>query len=315
MVYRGAGNTKARTSWTAKPETEDFESVVGLIVNLLQNLQTQENGQGPTVTRPPISLLLSGYSYGSLVTRLLPHPDSFLNKYASLESASVTAKIRLQAKYLARSILKKSHSTLLGADGLNQGASSRTSHPGNRVAKGAGEHGLSSQLLSSSDSRLNINAAKVRETSDQSEQKLHWNGTESRIPPSEEVQEGLEVPKLDVSYLLISPVLGAIAGLATMFSAPSPEKEGDLKLATHPSLVVYGDRDAFTSQRKLRQWCEQMQQRATEARVSEFAFREVEGAGHFWREDGALVTLRQTVKKWVQKTVDRKSIQPTMSPQ
>ena len=306
MVYRGAGNTEARTSWTAKPETEDYVSVAGCIVHFLHYLRPQQSGQGPRVPTPPIKLLLSGYSYGSLVTRLLPHPDSLLNKYASPEFASVAAEIRLQARHLAHSISKQFHPTLMEIDKAKQGPSLKTSHPGDPIAKDAGRSEPGNQPSSNSDSRPSINAAKVRKNSEHREQRLHWNETESRIPPSEEVQDMVDLPKFDVSYLLISPILGAVAGLATMFSNPSPGKEGDHKLAMHPSLVVYGDRDAFTSQRKLRQWCEQMQQRAAEARVSEFAFCEVEGAGHFWREDGALSTLRQTVKRWVQDTIDRK---------
>lgn len=69
----------------------------------------------------------------------------------------------------------------------------------------------------------------------------------------------------------------------------------DGKLADRQTLVVYGDGDVFSSQRKLRRWAEGL--KAKEG--SKFRFEEIAGAGHFWREKGVLDEMLETVSKWV----------------
>lgn len=113
------------------------------------------------------------------------------------------------------------------------------------------------------------------------------------------------------SYLLISPLLPPISTLATLFSrfgmkeGPEPSssqlgsKDAEVpkeKLSSHDTLAVYGDRDVFTSQRKLRKWAEYL---ASESN-SRFRFREVSGAGHFWVEEGVEEQMRAAVREWVQ---------------
>ena len=195
-----------------------------------------------TAPIPPIKLLLSGYSYGALVTRLLPEVVSFQSVFVNSRTGSAAVEIRLRARHLALSILK---------------------------------------LLPS-----------FRDE----------NGTslETHQAP-EEAHEAIGLPEIAASYLLISPILGSVAGLATMFSSSSTDDER--KLTTHPSLVVYGDSDVFTSRRKLRQWCERLQAQAMGLNAKGFSFCEVEGAGHFWREAGSLECLKKTVREWVEDQV------------
>lgn len=42
-TYRGAGGSKGRTSWTAKPETDDYTSFIGLMVYLMHYLSIPES--------------------------------------------------------------------------------------------------------------------------------------------------------------------------------------------------------------------------------------------------------------------------------
>ena len=94
-------------------------------------------------------------------------------------------------------------------------------------------------------------------------------------------------------YLLISPLLPPISMFATMFSNRS---DGGGELHKHPTLAVYGDKDFFTSQKKLRRWAEYWKGQSG----SQFHFHEVVGAGHFWREEGAEQGMRLVIREWVQ---------------
>lgn len=135
-----------------------------------------------------------------------------------------------------------------------------------------------------------------------------------------ELHQGEVIPSVDIqvpktSYLLISPLLPPISTLATMFSKfgnkegsehSSPSHPGIAgseasreKLLVHNTLAIYGDKDLFTSRRKLRDWAEHL---ACE-RNSKFRFREIPGAGHFWVGDGVEEQMRAAVREWVQDVV------------
>jgi hypothetical protein len=63
----------------------------------------------------------------------------------------------------------------------------------------------------------------------------------------------------------------------------------------HPSCAVYGDRDTFTSQKKLRKWAEGLKQRPN----SQFQFFEIDSAGHFWQENNAAERMRGSIEQWL----------------
>ncbi|KAJ1654221.1 hypothetical protein IWQ61_005813 [Dispira simplex] len=78
LNLRGAGNSQSRTSWTARPEADDVTSVV----NWLQFMKNGEaNEQYASPDRQGVQwskltrLILCGYSYGALVSALVP-PES-----------------------------------------------------------------------------------------------------------------------------------------------------------------------------------------------------------------------------------------------
>ena len=117
----------------------------------------------------------------------------------------------------------------------------------------------------------------------------------------------------EVSYLLVSPILPPISSFASMFSTlsfrdkmmsvsphvhdDSASTEQSSELVIRPSCAVYGDRDFFTSPKKLRRWGEQLQRKPD----SRFRFFEIDGAGHFWHEDGARERLKWAVREWLNK--------------
>jgi hypothetical protein len=140
---RGAGGSKGRTSWTAKPETDDYTSFIGLMVYFMHYLsiptsfysefppgwddepyslspipsQVLPPPQSPmsprsrkrlilTSTAMPQSqplLLLAGYSYGALVTTQLPTLSSIIPLFHAPAPGTAAAEIVLRAKQLAKS--------------------------------------------------------------------------------------------------------------------------------------------------------------------------------------------------------------------
>jgi alpha/beta superfamily hydrolase len=130
----------------------------------------------------------------------------------------------------------------------------------------------------------------------------------------------LALDDLQPAYLLISPLQGLIISLATMWTSSSstispfpslptkkhnPKSEArtqkppsafpDHNLFTNPTLAVFGTDDIFTSSKKLRAWATRLQN----ARNSRFCHVEVQGAGHFWHEDGVADVMRGVVREFV----------------
>jgi alpha/beta superfamily hydrolase len=76
--FRGAADSDGRTSWTARPEVADYVSFYGFMLNYLHMLSksgsrsddapTPEHGGSST----DVQLVLSGYSFGSLIASNLP---------------------------------------------------------------------------------------------------------------------------------------------------------------------------------------------------------------------------------------------------
>lgn len=117
------------------------------------------------------------------------------------------------------------------------------------------------------------------------------------------------IPKTTVSYFLISPLLPPISLFLTLFTKFSLEvgmetsaqgrqiscpKPAD-QFSANRTLVIYGNDDAFTSASKLRKWANEIS-RASRGR---FEAHEVDGASHFWREDGVEAQARGILRAWL----------------
>ncbi|KAK8184285.1 hypothetical protein BC567DRAFT_48977 [Phyllosticta citribraziliensis] len=135
------------------------------------------------------------------------------------------------------------------------------------------------------------------------------------------------------AYLLISPLLPPLSfliapslalsslslSLSFFSSSPSCCSPSTNPLTTHPALVLFGASDGFTGSKRLRAWCgklsteskaeaDQQQGQIDEpaapvappCKHSRFAWHEIEGAGHFWLEIGAMAELRGRVKTWAE---------------
>ncbi|KAJ5564993.1 hypothetical protein N7513_001235 [Penicillium frequentans] len=116
--------------------------------------------------------------------------------------------------------------------------------------------------------------------------------------------EGLRASTL-ISYLLVSPLLPPVSSFLTAFTTLSvnvgdrsaqarPARPAD-QLSAHRTLALFGDDDTFTSVGKLRRWSAEL------SRMPHSQFRgcEIEGAGHFWREDGVEQEAREILREWL----------------
>ncbi len=108
-----------------------------------------------------------------------------------------------------------------------------------------------------------------------------------------------------VAYLIVSPILSLAAGFTTMFSKLRFTSKGRQvvldpgedfhELTDHPCCCLYGNKDAFTSARKLQRWTEELRSRPS----SQFTAVEAD-AGHFWHEDGGILQLKQGLAGFVE---------------
>jgi hypothetical protein len=96
-----------------------------------------------------------------------------------------------------------------------------------------------------------------------------------------------------ISYLLVSPLLPPVSNLLTIFTTLSLKVQGSSQsqtlpcpnpadqLSTHRSLALAGNLDSFVSATKLEKWSDEI----THMPGSQFQFRMIDGADHFWRDN------------------------------
>jgi hypothetical protein len=96
-----------------------------------------------------------------------------------------------------------------------------------------------------------------------------------------------------ISYLLVSPLLPPVSNLLTSFTTLSLKVQGSSQsqtlscpnpadqLSTHRSLALAGSLDSFVSASKLEKWSDEI----AHMPGSQFQFRMIDGADHFWREN------------------------------
>ncbi|MCJ1276335.1 hypothetical protein MMC21_004140 [Puttea exsequens] len=314
---RGAGASQGRTSWQCKAEIHDYTSFAGFFIHYIEglhrgNLESENSKIGssmpsrtasdhdstmqpPAETSKGMTLILGGYSYGSLITTYLPSTETILRRFESVSKGTAEAEIRLRAISLSSQWHK---------DARLQEEACKDPHDKIRFSARAlaiaigGDESEFGTRRHSHDGRRSMDV--VRRSVDRGRKRLlRWHSTDT----SEEalVVESMTAtmfPLPRTCYLLISPVLYPISMFITMFSnvlrADASSREEILQ--SHPTLAVYGDSDFFTSQRRLRRWVEHMECKPG----SLFHFREVQGAGHFWREEGVGLEMKRTINEWIQ---------------
>ena len=329
QVDRGAGASQGRTSWTSKPEVYDYISFVGFFLHYLDALRLPYHGE-PTPTSPDaplapiptgvelgnpseeaqseLTLILSGYSYGSLITTQLPLIDEILKRFAHVNQGTSEAEIRLRASSLASQWNRDAqmHSEFRQERSLQSPSTHRTS-PNPMALVMGGEESEPGTRRPSQESKRSIDL--VRKSLDRSRthfgRRVSGKATQCFEPTHHLAPISLRIPR--IRYLLVSPLLPPVSSLATFFShshtisikgPASPLASGDIdyKLVSHPTLAIYGEKDFFVSQHKLRTWAEAISKRPS----SMFSFHAIADAGHFWHERSSEVAMRQFVRDWLE---------------
>lgn len=329
FIPSGAGSSKGTASWTSKPELMDYISFTALFAHYINDIVSPSSiepspiqsraprGLTPIQSTSPIAsvpitpnlpgvlLILGGYSYGSLIASHLPTIDAILEKFTNIAKGSVEAEIRLRAQSLSTQWNKEAHESRMGQGSRANhklGGSSRISFGGEETEPGSSR--------TSRESRRSLDV--IRRSVDRS-RKLILRTQCAPVETSNEVHfDFTKIPEPQTCYLLISPLLPPISLLLTMFSklsCPSPFKDDACSsqckrktstmgehLVNHPTLAIYGDSDLFTSKRNLRKWAEGLSERPS----SMFRFREIDGAGHFWQEQGVDAKMRASLREWLQ---------------
>ena len=253
-------------------------------------------------------LILGGYSYGSLITTHLPPTEAIISHFSSVVKGTAEAEIRLRATHLSTKWNAEVQCHPYRGRSL---AAHDEPRPGSHSIVVGGEESEPGTRRASRDSRGSFDI--VRRSLDRSRSQLRpgRHSSESKAPPVSETVEVVDLVPPVTFYLLISPLLPPISKFATMFSKPIPfhgktrdggrsttssaSLEADHNVQRCPTLAVYGDRDFFTSPKRLRKWAEQM----TDAADSSFVAREIHGAGHFWHEEGVDGQMRSRIRDWV----------------
>lgn len=119
--------------------------------------------------------------------------------------------------------------------------------------------------------------------------------------------DGVEL-SATISYLLVSPLRPPVSmfltGLSSLsFSGESgsaqtrPVPRPADQLSKHRTLALYGDQDDFTSAGKLQRWSDELMRMPQ----SQFQGVVIEGAGHFWREEGVEAQTRRALREWLRR--------------
>lgn len=279
------------------------------------NLGLEDN---PVHDERPL-LILGGYSYGSLITSCLPPYKVVARMFETPPQDSAAFEIKSRAEKLGRD--------LKAFFGVRRGGSLRRGRPSLRgadpdsplakrgVAMGGYESGAASRRISRESSRRSIDGERVRQSLDRARQRIRSHiSADQSVPanpplPTQDPVGGMQINHPQLAYLLVSPLLGPVSMLTTMFIRPTfecrnpqtggvewrDESNKEAKLTEHATCLIYGTKDVFTSSRRLHRWAESLRKQAP----STLTVHEVEGAGHFWVEKGMSTQLQSSVKGWL----------------
>ena len=258
--FRGAGNSGGRTSWTSKAERSDYMSFVGFVYYYVHYLDPFRSAQSPVSTSNlPLSpttnqpgthdasgsesvvnryvLLQCGYSYGAMITKLLPPLESLMGVFAAPKNASAAADIRLRAQHLAEQqnvILASARAALMEPASP---MSPRRATPGLRIGgdedkRRSQDHGGRRSFAIDAEEKVRAGVAELMKKTKMHQ--LHSHRRKGSHPKEEEASASSTVEEADkgkeadhlpvvaglpspvVAYLLVSPPVGWATSLMTM---------------------------------------------------------------------------------------------------
>ncbi|KAL8776511.1 MAG: hypothetical protein Q9194_003100 [Teloschistes cf. exilis] len=289
----------------AKPEIQDYISFVGFFMYYLFGVypeipEAQPPSQffpltpilsGVPLQRPPAHIILSGYSYGALLTRYLPNVPAILGKFSRALKTSTEAEIRTRATTLA---------TITALDVLAQPLH-HYDDPStvNDVAPLPPVTDTSSRSSETVEQRARIRKKHINALKKPFKRRIKkdsWPYQQFGDDPSEEdFIDPLDIPLPRTHYLLISLLLEPSASLVCAFRKLTKNTELDQKLLYNITLVLHGEKDKITSTEKVRRWITDIQEVSRERSK----LVSVPDVGHLWNEPGDMDALKFQITKWV----------------
>ncbi|KAF9699034.1 hypothetical protein EKO04_002945 [Ascochyta lentis] len=311
--FRGAHGSKhkGRTSWSGRPELDDYASFAACFMNYMNLIQPfpspgtiftpdqspvrpaarqQDNsspGQAPLV-------ILDGYSYGSLILRHLPSVTSILQRFSSPLAGSAADEILLRAHKLA----DQSNLEWINLAHNHEREKRRRNLEHKKPRTIGGEETSPEVRRSSREAKRSLDIPHSLDLGHRLRSLSHRGRRPGNSTTSlKQAEVTITIP--EIRYLLISPLTPPIStlvapALGQKLWSRSRETE-TTTVGKCASLAIYGDQDIFVSARKTRDWCGQLK---TE-HGSAFSSVEVAGAEHFWVEQGVEKQLRTALRGWV----------------
>lgn len=319
---RGAGDSAGRTTWTGKAEIQDYIAFTGFLIYYLRLLSSSLGPPDANAAQDQlIQLLLGGYSYGSLVLGRFPPTQEIVDRFEAAQVGTAAAEIILRARTLAKQsrLTVEERSGPARPRGRTLEPEQSPTSPSKRASPitVGGEETDPSERRRSRDSRRSVDVIrkgveaphrikahiKRRHSSRDERPTDDHDAAKPSNPPGESYRDHRS-PQVSTRYLFISPVLMPFTSNllppgapVSSFGAASRQGASTRQYINCPTLAVFGSQDGFTSGKRLQQWAARQAGESTQ-----FDSAEVNGAGHFWGEAGALQALRERVAEWIDKS-------------
>jgi hypothetical protein len=304
---RGAHGSKGRTSWTGRPELDDYTSFAAFFIHYMcyihplptaDTVFTPETSSNvlqvhklsvPLQEATPI-VIFGGYSYGSLILKHLPPVLSMLQPFSTPLSGSSADEVIIRAHKLA----DQSNLDWINHARFRAHEQKRQRHELKNTVVMGGEDTSPDKRRSSREVRRSTDGSRSLDI----KQRLRSLSHRGRRDDYSVTSKRVEITIPEVRYLLVSPLTAPISTLAAPALGPklwgrardgSQEMIGQLE-----SLAIYGDQDVFASAKKIRDWADQLKA----DHGPRFSSVEVPGAGHFWVERGVEEKLRSALREW-----------------
>ena len=310
--FRGAQQSSGRTSWSGKPELADYVSVYGFMLHFLRCIDScmkqlkPEMSLGPALAFIP-TLILGGYSYGSMMVMHLPSVQNVMKIFKEASATSPETSIRSRATDIAKRWTKEFQRRSQTRGRARESASAC----GNSLAVAMGESESTSRRRSR-DSRRSLDLQGLRKSMDKVRHKLSHSRTDTSCSSDEDgappkVEDNDFAPPI-IHHLLISPLMPPLMGLLTCFSKlsfPVPQKnpnensglndDSTPALSRCKTLAIYGEGDAFTPRKKFDKWAQNLASMPD----SQFQASRIPNGGHFWKRSEEQRQLSEVVRAWV----------------
>jgi len=235
-------------------------------------------------------VVLGGYSYGSLILKHLPPVPTILQNFATPLPGSAADETILRAHKIA------DQSNLEWTNIAREEACARQKRRGHKNKPSmtmGGEETTPEKRRSSRDVRRSLDRHDSHKRRSRLRSISHRRREDALGSPGEQHESAIVMP--EIRYLLISPLAVPVSTLlapALGHKFWNKAKEGCQEvISRHTSLAVYGDQDAFSSVKKLRNWSALLA-------GSHVSSVEIAGAGHFWVEHQVEEELRAALMNW-----------------